>query len=96
MNLLISIIILVSYQVSIVFAVEQDRIEGEGQTAKDLIECGLWLKNIYPFNPADFSIMVCYLSFEVEGKYPNLMTDNERIKMYEKIEKIVNLTNIMN
>jgi hypothetical protein len=95
-KLLISIFILVSYQVSIVFGVEQERIEGEGQTAKDLVECGLWLKNIYPFNPADFSIMVCYLTFEVEGKYPNLMTDYEQIKMYEKIEKIVNMTNIMN
>ena len=40
--------------------------------------------------------MTCYYVFEVEGKYPNVMTAEDKLNTQEKINKLVNMSEIMN
>lgn len=78
-----------------IYAQEQQD-QHQQQTSSGLLQCGAWMKEMNPFVPMDFYIMTCYYAFESEGKYPNLMTEEDILKIQEKINKLVNMSEIMN
>jgi hypothetical protein len=48
------------------------------------IQCAAWMKEMNSLVPMDFYIMSCYYVFEVEAKYPNVMTEEDRQTKYTR------------
>jgi hypothetical protein len=95
----LSIFIITSLVLSVIngiYGQEQQEQHQQEQTSSGLLQCAAWMKEMNPLVPMDFYIMNCYYVFEVEGKYPNVMTEEDRLKTQEKINKLVNISEIMN
>jgi hypothetical protein len=98
MKLLLSIFAITSLVLSLINGIyaQEQQDQHQQQTPSGLLQCGAWMKEMNPFVPMDFYIMTCYYAFESEGKYPNLMTEEDILKIKEKVNKIVNMSKIMN
>lgn len=75
---------------------QEQQEQQQQQTPSGLLQCAAWMKEMNPLVPMDFYIMTCWYVFEVEGKYPNVMTEEDRLNTQEKINKLVNMSEIMN
>jgi hypothetical protein len=75
---------------------QEQQEKQQQQTPSGLLQCAAWMKEMNPLVPMDFYIMTCWYVFEVEGKYPNVMTEEDRLNTQEKINKLVNMSEIMN
>jgi hypothetical protein len=75
---------------------QEQQEKQQQQTPSGLLQYAAWMKEMNPLVPMDFYIMTCWYVFEVEGKYPNVMTEEDRLNTQEKINKLVNMSEIMN